>query len=219
LSILMGPMGLPADIANGTNRIGILAQSFSSTYEYWKSDKLQIRKSLKFVLPMLFGAIPGTLLAIQMDAKQFKVIIGYLMILLLVFLLVKPEKWLQENKDQINVPIYILYPLFFVLGFYGGFIQMGMGLFMLAALVLGVKHGLTDANGIKLFGVLLYTAVIFPMYLWAGQVNWLMGGTIAIGQVTGGWLGAKFSVTHPNAPVWTHRLLIVIVVLAILNQF
>lgn len=219
LSILMGPMGLPADVANGSNRIGLLAQNIGSTWEYQRKGRLKIRKSLKFVLPMLFGAIIGSLIAIKIDPKQFKVVIGYLMILLLLFLLVKPERWIQEHKEQINVPNYVIYPVFFVLGIYGGFIQMGMGLFMLAALVLGARHGMTDANGIKLFGVLLYTAVIFPIYLLAGDVNWTMGGTIAVGQLVGGWAGAKFAVTHPDSAIWTHRLLILIVVAAIAGQF
>ena len=41
-------------------------------------------------------------------------------------------------------------PAFLALGFYGGFIQMGMGIFFLAAMVLGARYSIIDGNAVKI---------------------------------------------------------------------
>ena len=46
-------------------------------------------------------------------------------------------------------PYLIVVPAFLLLGFYGGFIQMGMGVIFLAVMVLGAKWSLIDSNVIK----------------------------------------------------------------------
>ena len=75
---------------------------------------------------------------------------------------------------------------------------------------------LTQAKLIIVFVIIIPVLIIFIM---ASQVNWTLGITLAVGQSFGAWLAAKFALEHPKASVWVHRLLVVMVVVAIIKLF
>ena len=95
--------GLPADIANGTNRIGTATQSLIATSTFYKNDLLPFRKSLKYTFPALIGAMAGAITAAEIDENLMGLIIGGIMILLLFITVFKPQKYLNtahiEDKN------------------------------------------------------------------------------------------------------------------------
>ena len=109
--------------------------------------------------------------------------------------------------------------LFFVIGIYGGFIQAGVGIFLLAGLVMGVGYNLTQANAVKLVIVLALSLAAIVVFIVNDQVNWWLGALMAVGQSIGAWLAARFAVGNPNANVWVRRLLIAVIVLSIIKLF
>ena len=133
--------------------------------------------------------------------------------------LVNPKRWLREKTEEGMPPLYFVIPTFLLVGFYGGFIQMGVGLFLIALLVLGSKYNLIDANATKLIVVASYTSVVLFIFWYNGLVNWEAGIFLAIGQATGGWLTAQYSSKYKNANLWAYRLLILIIAIVVLNQF
>jgi uncharacterized membrane protein YfcA len=58
------------------------------------------------------------------------------MIGLLVVMLVQPERWLAAPGARRRPRLWLELPVFFAIGIYGGFIQIGVGIFLSAALVL-----------------------------------------------------------------------------------
>jgi len=109
--------------------------------------------------------------------------------------------------------------LFFLLGFYGGFIQMGMGLFTLIVLVLIAKINLVEANALKVFIIASYTLVLIFIFNYKGLVDWRTGMYFAAGQGAGGYLAAHLASIYKKADVWIYRLLIVVVLVVILKSF
>ncbi len=216
MSILMLVFQLPENIANGTNRLGVLLQSLISTNTFYQEGKLDLRKSKPFVIPGVLGALLGVWAAITISNENFRILFTVLMALMLVVVLVKPKRWLRETSYTGPVPWYV-FPLFFVIGFYGGFIQMGVGILLLAGLVLGARYNLIEANGVKLLIVFLYTVVIMGIFAWQGLIDWWIGGVLAIGQGIGGFVGARFATRYANAAVWAHRLLVLVVVWSVLR--
>jgi len=81
--------------------------------------------------------------------------------------------------------------IFFVIGIYGGFIQAGVGFFLLTGLVLGVGIDLVKANAIKVFIVLLYTPFALLVFIYNRQVDYKLGLILAAGNMIGAFLGAK----------------------------
>ena len=219
LTILTEIIGLPGNYANATNRVGVFTQSLAGTYAFYKNGKLDVQKSWLYILFTIIGAIAGVIVAIWVSNEQFIRVFRFLMILMLFVILVKPKRWLIETDTTVKPKLWIAIPLFLALGFYGGFIQMGMGIFFLAVMVLGAKYSLIDANAIKSFIVGAYTIVVIAIFQWKGLIDWKVGGVLAIGQTVGGYYTAHYASIYPQANVWAHRLLIVVVLLAIVKLF
>lgn len=207
----------PANVANGTNRIGILFQSIIATKAFSKSTRFQplIKESWWIIALAIPGGIAGAILASNIDKDVLKTIIGVLMVVMFFIILVKPKRWFQETDNDKNRKTILNFILFLGIGFYAGFIQMGMGLFFLAIMVLGAKYSLVDANILKIVITLLITIPALVIYIYQGQVNWEYGLALAAGQGLGAWLAAKFAINHPKANIWIHRLLVVMVLVAI----
>lgn len=219
LTILTEVLGLPGNVANGTNRLGVLSQGLVSTYGFTRAGKIPFRASLRYVIPGFIGALLGVWTAVEISNEAFRLVFRYLMVAMLFVILWNPSRWLKTDQLMKPIPYALAIPLFAVLGFYGGFIQMGMGIFLLAALVLIARFDLIAANGIKIFLVTAYTIVVVLIFQWSGLVDWRIGLIFAVGQSLGAWAATKFAMDHPKASVWAYRLLVVIVVLSILSLF
>jgi len=220
LSILTEVMGLPPNVANGTNRVGVIAQGMTSTASFYKNGKFDIVLKSKFFITLItVGAFAGVYVATIISNDAFKEVFKYLMILIFLVILVKPKRWLIKTQLEKNLHPFLAVPIFLALGFYGGFIQMGMGVFFLAIMVLVAKYSIMDSNVVKAFSVCIYTLIIIWYFHYKGLVDWEIGGILAIGQAIGGYLTAEFASKSKHADFWAYRFLVVIVFLIILKLF
>ena len=213
--------GMPAGLANGTNRVGAFVQCLVSVITFRKTDKFKplLKDSLWLMIPTILGTIVGANSALQVSDEILTKVIGYLMIFMLGVVLLKPKKWLIETASRKHNKSILNFIIFFGIGWYAGFIQMGMGLLFLSALVLVSKYSLIDANFIK---IMISFALLFPalfIYISNNQVDWQPAIALAIGQGLGAWLATKFALENENATLWVRRLLIVMISLAIIKLF
>ena len=217
LYVLMDMFSLPSNIANATNRLGVVSQGAGSIPQFYKSGQLNLQRNSVLLICIFLGAMFGFLVTFYVNDAQFKSIIKYLLLLLLIVVLIKPERWLRQTNLNYTIPKYLLVPVAFLLGFYGGFIQMGMGIFLLILLVLGAKYSLAQANAIKTVSTVTYTVVGIFIFAYFGLISWQIGLTLAAGQYVGGYLGGYFSANYPNAPIWIYRLLILMILISVLR--
>lgn len=207
-------MGLPAELANGTNRVGILFQNVVGILTLRHAGKLTFdRTTGLLLLPTVVGGAAGALVAADLTTAQMNFVIGGAMVLVLGLLFVSPSRW--TNTSQVPVVRAWLYPALFVVGFYGGFVQAGVGVLLLAALVFGGSFDAVTANGLKLVLTLVFTMVALPIFAWHGQVDWWVGGLMAAGQGLGAFLAARFATRVPNAAVYIRWLLITVIVVTL----
>ncbi|OYT10591.1 MAG: integrase, partial [Bacteroidetes bacterium 4572_112] len=99
LSILMYVMGLPAAVANGTNRIAITLQTLTATSNFRKQEVLDWKKGLKLGIPSVVGSIIGAFIAVDMDEKVFEKAMAIIMFFMLAFIFYKPQVWLKGNEE------------------------------------------------------------------------------------------------------------------------
>ncbi len=204
-------IGLPANMANGTNRIGILFQSIVGSVSFRQQKILDIREGLTYSLPILFGSVAGALLALSFEDIVMEKAIGVLLVVMFFLILYKPEVWLKQQAGKIpGAPTILNIVVFFFIGVYGGFVQAGVGFFLLAGLVLGVGADLVKANALKVFLVLVYTPVALAIFMIEKQVDYKLGLILAIGNSIGAYLGSKVAVS------WGPKFIRIVLLLAIL---
>ena len=186
---------------------------------FLRKNQTAIQKGKRIIIWIVLGALFGIWLATSVSNDQFKSIFSYLMIFILAIVLVKPKRWLQASDMAFQLPWYLELPIYLAIGFYAGFIQMGMGVIFLLVTVLIARYDLIDANAIKNIAVTLLTIIALIIFHCKGMLNWKVGLTIAIGQASGGWIAARFATTSPKASLWAYRLLIFVIILALVKLF
>ena len=184
-------MGLDSVAANGTNRIGILLQGMFSTLSYRKEKVSEIEKSIKLSLLTLPGAVLGALLALKISNEWFDRILGIVMIGIIVSMLIPQKFEVITNGEKKS---WLIYPVMLGIGFYGGFIQVGVGFLIMAALYHLLKMDLIRVNMHKVFITMIYTVPTLLIFIWSGNVDWLLGLSLAAGTSIGGWWAVRFSI-------------------------
>jgi hypothetical protein len=99
-------------------------------------------------------------------------------------------------------------------GFYGGFIQAGVGFILMAILhgVLGLD--LVRVNMHKVLVVGIYTLAALIIFAVRGQVLWSVGLVLAIGNALGGWIATRLALKKGEGLIrWI--LYVTLVVMAI----
>ena len=203
--------GLPAPIANGSNRVAVLAQSLVAVQSFRGGGVLDIRKSLPLIIPAALGALLGAQIAVTMDEVLLRRAIGGLMIAMLIITVLRARGW-GAVAAQSRKPVAVGWQsvLFFAIGVYGGFIQAGVGVLLLMAILLATPLELIAGNATKNLIVLVFTVFALAVFVYNRQVDWGAGLVLSIGNSIGAWLGARLSLKH-GAPL-VHALLIVVVV-------
>jgi uncharacterized membrane protein YfcA len=188
-------LGLPANLANGTNRVSILLQSLVGSAGFLKQKQLDMKAGIRLAIPMVLGSVAGALFALELNDRMMTRAIGFLLIVMFFLVLLKPEVWLHGKQSEKSLKINgLTIIIFFIIGFYGGFIQAGVGFFLLGGLVMGVGFDLIKANALKNLLVFLYTPFALAVFIFNHQVDYKAGLILAIGSMLGAWLATKVAV-------------------------
>lgn len=220
LPVMTGLLGLPIDVANGSNRVGILLSALVGAGTYRRAGQLQGRALFWLLLPSALGALCGAELAVALDERALNLTIGSLFLVLLATLLLRPERWIvPAGAVPADPRSFGTQALLFLVGAYGGFIQAGVGLFLLAALVLKARLPLAQANGVKLAIVLVFTIPALAVFIAHGQIDWGIALLLAAGQVAGAFAAARFATRSAAADAWIRRVLVLVLLASAIDLF
>ena len=193
-------LGLPATIANGTNRVGVILQNIVAGLSFSRSRVLDIRGALILSVPAVFGSLLGASIAVNLNEELMERVIGAVMVLMLFVMWLRPQRWLEGKVLSLEKTIsWQQAVVLFVIGVYGGFIQAGVGVFLLAALVLSVGYDLVRANAVKIVIILVFTISSILIFANNNQVDWAAGFVLGIGNMAGAWVAARMAVAHGAA--------------------
>ncbi|MBI9068905.1 MAG: sulfite exporter TauE/SafE family protein [Salinivirgaceae bacterium] len=209
-------MGLPANIANATNRVMILLTNIVGVSSFRQQKVFKLKDSIWLSLPAIVGAIIGALIAVDINEEIMTKIIGGLMVFLLITIIYKPQKWLKDIEAKTEKKFkFWQYILMFFVGLYGGFIQIGVGVFILSGLVLSCGFDLVKANAVKLFIILMYTIFALGIFIYNGQVNFIAGFLLAAGSMIGSFIATRVAVEW--GPKFVRIILLTVVIVAIVK--
>lgn len=188
-------LGLPANIANGTNRLAVVTQSISGVVLFHREGKLPPGAVLPVSAPCMAGALLGAGAASVAPEAILKPVLLGTMILMALVMLVR-RKSLAPEGDEVPRSPYRHAPSFlglFAAGIYGGFVQAGVGFVLLAVLGGLMRYDALRANALKLVCTLLFGLPALAVFVLADQVVWIPAAVLAAGTVIGSQLGVRFA--------------------------
>ena len=185
-------LGLDPSVANGTNRVAILFQNVSAVYAFKKEKFYELKNSLILSALTLPGAIVGAITAVKISDELFQQILGVIMILIIITMLI-PKKKNDKTVSYFKIDWKIVLAML-VIGFYGAFLQVGVGFLLMASFQYLMKLDLIRVNMHKVFVVLIFTLPAILIFFLTDNINWYYGLTLSVGNAVGGWWGAKLSV-------------------------
>lgn len=186
-------IGLDSAMANGTNRLAIVLQSVAAISSFRNEKYSQFKTSLKLSLLTLPGSIIGAIAVIKLSDAVFQKILALVMIGIIISMMIPKSKAVYSGDPNKKISLWTHLSMFFI-GFYGGFIQVGVGFLLMASLHYLMKLNLVYVNMHKVFIVLVFTVPAFLVFLYTGNVNWGLGLSLAAGNSLGAWWAAKISV-------------------------
>jgi uncharacterized membrane protein YfcA len=197
LPMLIIPLGIPSTNANAINRIALLFQNIIGVRRFQQKKVLDLKTDYKIGIPAVIGSLIGAFIATIISAPAMDTAIGVVMLVMFIVVLIDPNSWVKDRKDQPPLKKWLQYMVFFFIGIYGGFIQAGVGFFLLSGLVLGCGFDLIKANGIKVLIILLYTPIALIIFIIGGLLTWqyvLYGLLLAVGNMAGAYVGVNVAV-------------------------
>ncbi len=208
-------LGMPPAMANGTNRVAQLGQNGMAVYRFGQKGFFPWQAGLILGMAASAGALIGSRIAVDIPPLLFNRILAGVMVMVLALTLTDRVK---KPGSEYEIKRWgALIPAFFVIGIYGGFIQAGVGLLIMAAFSRLSDTSLVLTNAVKVMVVFLYTFPALAVFVFHGQVDWAAGVVLAVGNTTGAWLGAQFSVSKGDR--WIRAVLVVTVLAMAVRLF
>lgn len=204
LPVLVEILGDPL-MANGTNRVAILLQNAVGVAGFQKGKAVPWKVAVPLIPPVIVGALVGSWTATQIDPDTMEVVFAFVIVGVAASVLVSPKRW--EGGGDPRLGSWGNAVVFTVIGFYGGFVQAGVGFMLLAGLVIGGGLTLVTGNAAKVLLILAFTAIALPVFVLAGQVALLAGLVLAVGNMTGAWIASRLAVEKGAG--WIRWVLIV----------
>ena len=201
-------MDIPAPVANGTNRIAILAQNITAVYTFFRKGFSDFKLGLSLSLMACLGAVGGAWVGVQLEGVWFNRLLAAVMIVVMITMATGKKvrhKTPEEEQARNLLPGHLL---MVVAGFWGGMIQIGVGFILMPILHRVMGFGLVRVNMYKVFVVLSYTIVALSIFVSQLQLMWWAGVGLALGNSIGGWYGAH--TTIHKGDVWIRRVFFVI---------
>ena len=187
-------LGLPAPVANGSNRIAILLQNVSAVISFFRKGYSDLKLSLSLAACAIPGAIAGAFFGTKLSGVWFNRTLAVIMLAVMTLMTLKRKKTADEETEPVRSRLVLGHVLMLGAGLYGGFIQAGVGFIMMFVLHRVIGLDLLRVNMHKVFIVGCYTLVALIVFAVSGKINWLAGLVLAVGNMAGAWIGARSAI-------------------------
>ncbi|NOY60089.1 MAG: sulfite exporter TauE/SafE family protein [Calditrichaeota bacterium] len=186
-------LGLDSSLANGTNRLAILVQNLSAVVSFRREKIAKFKTSLKLASLALPGAIIGSIVAVRMNNHLFEKLLA-VVIIGIMLTMIFPHNEKKFSREMAGQTSLWMYPVMVAIGFYGGFLQVGVGFMLMASLQNLLHLDLIHVNMHKVFIIFFYTIPALVVFILTKNVDWLYGIVLSTGMALGGYWSAKVSV-------------------------
>ena len=201
-------MGVPPHLALGTNKLQGVFGSFTATLNFTKKGLIDYKECFVGIVFTFIGAAIGATLILFLNANFLKIIIPFLLTAIFVYTLFMPKIGESDRAAKMNERLfYVIFGL--VLGFYDGFFGPGAGSFWMFAMVALI--GLNLKKAVAHTKALNFTSniVALGVFIAGGQILWLVGFLMAVGQILGAYFGSNLVIKKEVKFIRTMFLIVV----------
>jgi len=205
-------LGMPADIANATNRVGVLLQSLEGMRGFNRYGMLAKNALVPILAPTVAGSLVGALIASYLPPALLEPVLLVTLVAMAVVLVVHPT---TVSPPPGTVPLSVSespagFIGLFVAGLYGGFVQAGVGFVLIFALAGILRYDLVRANALKMAATGIFSAVALAVFVVRDQVLWIPGLILAAATVVGVRLSVGFAISV-NQQILRWFLLVIVI--------
>lgn len=205
-------LGMPADIANATNRVGVLLQSLEGVRGFNRYGMLAKDAIVPILVPSVSGSLVGSLIASYLPPTLLEPVLLITLVIMAVVLVVRPA---TVAPPPGTLPLSVKespagFMGLFVAGLYGGFVQAGVGFVLIFALAGILRYDLVRANALKMAATGIFSAVALAVFVVRDQVLWIPGLILAAATVAGVRMSVRFAVSV-NQTVLRWFLLVIVI--------
>ena len=202
-------LGVPAINANATSTVALWPGALGSMWGYRRELTGARHWVMGFTIPSLLGGAVGALLLMWTPAERFAALVPWLVLTAtLLFSAQRPVmRWFAESRGSqqradndltSDWPPFSLVIYQFLVAIYGGYFGAGVGILMLAALGFMGLSNIHRMNGLKNWGGLCMNGVAALMFASSSLVSWPVALAMAVGAVSGGYLGSRTAQRVPQ---------------------
>ncbi|PIB25438.1 integrase [Maribacter sp. 4U21] len=205
-------LGLPSNIANGTNRVAIVIQTALATAGFKSKGVSTFPFNAYLGIAAFLGSIIGAYIAVDVKGEVFNRILAIVMISVVFIIVFSPKINFKDVEERLTGKyLWIGIVVFFFFGIYGGFINAGLGFLMILFLHYVNRMSLVRSNATKVSVVFLYMISALVVFALNDKVNWKIGLILAIGNGSGAWIASRYSVKKGDGFIKVFLVIMVIV--------
>lgn len=182
-------VGVPPHMALGTNKMQSCFGSGTASLRYAGSGLVKREKLGVGIVFTLIGAAIGTWLIQMISADFLSKLIPFFLTAIFLYTLFSPDMGKQERHCRVHKGMFYTVSGL-LLGFYDGFFGPGTGSMWTIALVALAGLDLKSATANTKITNFTSNIVALTVFLIGGNVVFLAGGLMAVGQIIGAWLGS-----------------------------
>jgi uncharacterized protein len=189
-------LGVSPLSANVTNTIGIVPASVGGALGYTDLLREQSERFLRLLVPMMVGAVAGTVLLLLTSNAAFEAIVPVLVAASCVLLLLQPRLMHLSHAGNERSP-YLTGGLV-VSGAYSAYFGSAVSILVLALLALFVLDSIQHLNAIKILLVGFSNLLAGVVYAFLAPVEWRFVLCLWVFSLLGGRAGAHLARRVPG---------------------
>ncbi|MGL1920050.1 MAG: TSUP family transporter [Hyphomicrobiales bacterium] len=208
--------GVPPLQAIATNKLQGVAGTLTSSITVYKKKIVTKQDVFQLFFASLFGAAFGAIVLLFLDAEKLQIIIPITLVSIALYFIFSPkmdDNVKRQPKISFKLYKYIVVP---IIGFYDGILGPGTGSFFATAGVALRGQNLIKSTSIAKFLNLASNMASLVVFIFSGDVVWLIGSVMIIGQILGGYLG---SIAIVNGGTRFIRPLIIVMCFAMTGKY
>lgn len=183
--------GVPPLAALGTNKLQGSMGTATATYFMLKKRKINYRECKPLMKSAFLGGIIGAFSVQFIDVEVLSFVIPIVLLFIALYFIISPMIKKRKSSNKLLSRYYqsIVIP---AIGIYDGMFGPATGSFFALAGVSCKGHDLIKSTAIAKslnFSTNIASLIIFVA---AGQIAWVFGATMMIGQAIGAYLGSHF---------------------------